>query len=394
MESTELHELGTEIFAAFSELSSVQDIAGHSVGKKLILEEQRFRLWAHSLGLHNQGHSSLDYRVRDAVAVKSRLADILAELKEHLENLRSVHRGERQPFEIAAAAAADFDDEASNRDSDSDSDARSTVTASTSPSHSSGDTSFHGIDFRMESVTETLDALYSLATKIKNPRNRPQRAVDELYKHIPAHVRKEFIQEREDVAIAIICHVQRQQLLEGLQQGELKAAGMSHEEVLERYASPSNWLIRRTGIANARRKQQFVYCKEHAERISRGPARDAPPPRPDETQLNDAPADDSKQPSQVQPGQGGHVPMQPGLGDSLARSLATSATRLDETFIKLDDLRSVISHQSRVSTVMNLRGEKLKWPPPPVQTASSGFFVCPYCKIICPRKYLAKEAWW
>lgn len=392
MESTELHELGTEIFAAFSELSSVQDIAGHSVGKKLISEEQRFRLWAHSLGLHNQGHSSLDYRVRDAVAVKSRLADILAQLKEHLENLVSVHRGERQPFEIAAVAAADSDDEASERDSDSD--ARSTATPSTSPSHSSGDTSFHEIDFRMESVTETLDALYSLATKIKNPRNRPQRAVDELYKHVPAHVREEFIQEREEVAIAIICHVQRQQLLEGLQHGELKTSGMSHEEVLEQYASPSNWLIRRTGIANARRKQQFVYCKEHAERISRGPARNAPPPRFDERQQNDAPAADEKQPFPIQSEQGGHMPMQPGLGDSLARSLATSATRLDETFIKLDDLRSVISHQSRVSTVMNLRGEKLKWPPPPVQTASSGFFVCPYCKIICPRKYLAKEAWW
>lgn len=204
MESTELHELGTKIFAGFSELSAAQNIASHSVGKKLISEEQRFRLWAHSLGLHHQGHSSLDYRVRDAVAVKSRLADILAELKGHLENLVSVHRGERQPFEIAAAAAADSDDGAS----DPDSDARSTATTSTSSSLSSDDTSFHEVDFRMDSVAETLNALYSLATKIRNPRNRPQRAVDELYKHVPAHVRKEFIQEREEASIAIICHIQ------------------------------------------------------------------------------------------------------------------------------------------------------------------------------------------
>ncbi|KAL1854330.1 hypothetical protein Daus18300_011516 [Diaporthe australafricana] len=374
MESTELHELGTEIFAAFSELSGIQDIASRSVGKRLISEEQRFRLWAHSLGLHNQGHSSLDYRVRDAVAVKSRLADILAELKGHLENLLAVHRGERQPFEIAAAAAAAAPSDGAY---DGDSDARST-----SPSLSSGDTSFYEVDFRMESVAETLDALYSLATKIKNPRNRPQLAIDELYKHIPAHVRKEFIQEREEAAIAIICHVQRQQLSEGLQHGGLKASGMSHDEVLEQYASPSNWLVRRTGIANARRRQQFVYWKEHAERIVRGPASNAPPPL-----YNDAPAADNKQP--FQPEQGEHVPIQPVLG----RSLATSATRLGETFVKLDDLKSVISHQSRVSTVMNLRGDKLEWPSPPVQTASSGFFTCPYCRIICPRKYLAKEAW-
>lgn len=218
MESTELHELGAEIFAAFLELSGVQDIASHSVGKKLISEEQRFRLWAHSLGLHNLGHSSLDYRVRDAVAVKSRLADILAELKEHLENLMSVHRGERQPFEIA-----DPDDGAS------DSDARSTATTSPSPSISSGETSFHEVNFRMESMTEILDALYSLATKIRNPRNRPQRTVDELYKHVPDNMRKEFILEREEAAIAIICYVQREQLSEGFQHGELKASGTSRD---------------------------------------------------------------------------------------------------------------------------------------------------------------------
>lgn len=389
MESTELHELGTETFAAFSELSGVQDIASHSVGKRLISEEQRFRLWAHGLGLHNVGHSSLDYRVRDAVAVKSRLADILAELKEHLENLVSVHRGERQPFETTAIAA-DRDDGAS----DCDSDARSTATISTSPPLSSDEESLYEVTFRMESIAEALDALYSLATKIRHPRNRPQRAVDELYKHVPADVRKAFILEREEASIAMICHVQRQQLLEGLQNGDLKASGTSHDEILEQYASPSRWLIRRAGIANARRKQQFVYWKEHAERINRGPAVNATHPGLDERQYNDASATDNNQSAQTQPGQGGHIPMQLGSGDNLSRSLATSATRLDETFVKLRDLNSVISHQSRVSTVMNLRGERLEWPSPPIQPAGNQFFICPYCKIICPRKYLAKEAWW
>lgn len=381
MESIELHELGNEVFDAFKDLSGVQDIASHSVGKRLISEEQRFMLWAHSLGLHNQGHSSLDYRVRDSVAVKSRLADILAELKEHLENLVSVHSGERQPFELAVAAAASPDDGASDRDSD----ARSMASTSTSPSLSSGETSLYEVDFRMESVAETLDALYSLAAKIRNPRNRPQRSVDELYKHIPADVRKEFIQEREESAIAMICHVLRQDLSEGLQPEELKASGMSHDEILKNYASPSNWLVRRTGIANARRKQQFVYWREHAERISRGPARDASLPRPKQRQYNNAPAADNKQLVQT---------MQPGLGASSRGSLATSATRFYESSIKQDDMKSVISNQSRVSTVMNLRGEKLEWPSPPVQTASNRFFTCQYCKIICPREYLATEAWW
>lgn len=383
MDSAELHGIGAEVFATFSELSGVGEIANDPVGKRLTTEEQRFRLWAHSLGLHNQGHSSLDYRVRDAVAVKSSLADVLAELKEQLENLVSVHRGERQPFEIGTAAFARPDDGESDRDSD----ARSTAATSTSPSLSSGETSLHEVNFRMESITELLDALYSLATKIRNPRNRPQRAIDELYKHVPAHLRKEFILEREEAAIAIISHVQRELLSEGLQNGELKAAGTSQEKILRRYASPSSWMVRRAGIANARRKQQFVYWKEHAERISRGLTG-----RPDGRQRKDAPAADSHRPPQAQTEQGGQEPMQPDLGADLTRSLATSATRLDETF-NMDDLRSAMSQLSRVSTVMNLRGEKLEWPSPPAQTSGSGFFTCPYCKIICPRKYLAKEAW-
>lgn len=389
MESTELHELGAEVFAAFSGLNGVKDIANNSIGKKLITEEQRFSLWAHSLGLRNQGHSSLDYRVRDAVAVKSSLAGILAELKEQLENLASVHHGERQPFEIAAVLTGGSDDGTS----DGDSDARSTATTSTSPSLSSSETSLHEVNFRIESMKELLDVLYSLATKIRNPRYRPQRAVDDLYKHVPAHMRNEFILEREEAAIAIVCHVQREQLSEGLQRGELKACGISHDDILEQYASPSNWLVRRVGIANARREQQFVYWKEHTERISRGPAGKAPPPRPDARQHNDAPAADNQQPTHTQPEQGEHVPMHPDLEANLTRSLATSATRLDETF-NLDDMKSTISHKSRVSTVMNLRGEKLEWPSPPAQTSSSGFFTCPYCKIICPGKYLAKEVWW
>lgn len=384
MESTELHELGAEVFAAFSELTGVRDIANDSTDKRLVTEEQRFRLWAHSLGLHNQGHSSLDYRVRDVV-VNSSLADILSELKEHLENLVSVRRGERQPFETAAAATGVPDDGASDRDSD----ARSTATTSTSPSLSDGKTSFREVTFRIESITETLDALYSLATEIRNPRNRPQRAVDDLYKHVPAHMRREFILEREEAAVAIICYVQRELLSEGLQKGELKAAGTSHDDILEQYASPSNWLVRRVGIANARRKQQFSYWKQHGGRISRGLPDNPQLPRSDGKQHNDAPAADSHQPTQTQSEEGARMPMQP----YLTRSLATPATTFGET-LNSDDFKSAISHQSHISTVLNLRGEKLGWPSPPAQTSSSGFFTCPYCKIICPAKYLANEAWW
>jgi hypothetical protein len=86
----ELQALGSGIFNAFKRLADelcrlprTTDLRSEHY---IVAEEQRFRLWDHSLGLHQKGHSFLDYRVRDAVVVRSHLAEILVELKEHLEN--------------------------------------------------------------------------------------------------------------------------------------------------------------------------------------------------------------------------------------------------------------------------------------------------------------------
>src|SRR4051794_25702184 len=54
--------------------------------RRVAAEEERFRLWARTLGLFQIGHASLDYRVRDASFIKASLTDLLAELQDHLEN--------------------------------------------------------------------------------------------------------------------------------------------------------------------------------------------------------------------------------------------------------------------------------------------------------------------
>lgn len=392
MASTELHLVGSSIFESFNNLTTPGDLRGGAVRTKLTSEEQRFRLWAHSLGLHRSGHASLDYRVRDATAIKSRLADILYELKDQLQNLVSIQKGERQPFSVNDTLAHD-DSDAEGLESGS-AGVRSVPESQSGPASPSicadSSISFDEVELRVESVTETLDALYSLATKIKNPRNRPSRTNQELYKRVPADIRDDFIREREHIAIEVVSYVQRQQLVECLKRNEFHAANMTEQYVLEQYASPKSWLMRRAGLANARRQQQFLYWKEHAERISKGPATAALHPSAADTPQQQGavgnmavtrqqPATSAWQPDLLRPGP--------------ETSLATSATRLDDV-VKLDDISSVISHQSRVSTVMNLRGERLEWPDPPRQTVSVAFFTCPYCKIICPRSYLAKGAWW
>ncbi|UKZ76990.1 hypothetical protein TrVFT333_004706 [Trichoderma virens FT-333] len=59
------------------------------------------------------------------------------------------------------------------------------------------------------------------------------------------------------------------------------------------------------------------------------------------------------------------------------------------TALKPGDVRSVISYQTRVSTVISPRGKKMEWPDPPRVDLIRGYFIC-HCKTLCPEKYLQK----
>jgi hypothetical protein len=360
VESVELYSLATGIFKAFQELTDASDASSTSNLERRNYE--RFRLLSSNLGIHRQGHASLDYRVRDAMVVKARFADILGNLQEHLDNLLSISRGERRPFE--------------EEDGDTGSSAGSSTSADAVSERSDG--SFHEVDFRHRSITEALDALYSVATKIRHPRNRPQRTTRELYKHVPPHLREIYIREREAAEIVAVSYLQRQSLL----------ANFDASEPLERYISQESFLVRRIGIANARRKQQFIYWKEHANRISHGPTTDTvlKDPQGKMPQVEETPLVPQQLPGDA---------LQADAPSAPGKSLATSATKLDETQVKLDDLQSVISHQSQASTTMTQRW-KIEWPLPPemlIRNTTSNFFTCPYCHVICPREYLTKAGW-
>ncbi|RSL91091.1 hypothetical protein CDV31_015543 [Fusarium ambrosium] len=227
---------------------------------RISTEHQRFILWAQSLGLSQVGHASLDYRVRDASVVKASLADLLTELGDHLENLASILLGSRQPLEQ--------DPGSSNQDQEASSEAALSDDQSSLSSLSSFG-SFREVDFRLESVSKRLDALYELASRIRSPRNRPQRPAEELYKHIPEKQRADYIKSQKEIEISRVFYVQKQQLLQGFAAGQLEELGISQDQLLQEYSSPDYWLIRRTGVANARRKQQFVYWRRHAKLLSR-----------------------------------------------------------------------------------------------------------------------------
>lgn len=239
--------------------------------------------------------------------------------------------------------------------------------------------SFQEAEFRLSSVTTRLDSLYKLASRIRSPRNRPQRLTKDLYKHVPESQRAEYIQNQEQIEISVVSYVQRQQLMEWVNDEQLQELGLGRETLVAQYASASHWLIARTGKANARRKQQFLYWKKHSRLLGLDVTEAAPAVAqlPVNAVALPQPAAASSQASKQAP----------------AKSMGTSVTKMNLETMGPEDMRSVISHRSRVSTVASPRGEDLAWPPAPSHLAGHKYFPCPYCGILCPERYLNGDDW-
>ncbi|KAF6790326.1 hypothetical protein CSOJ01_14597 [Colletotrichum sojae] len=308
-----LQSLGVEVFKIFQKLIEQPWISDELTvlpsRRSIESEEERFRLWTQSMGLMQVGHASLDYRVRDSSVIKSSLTDVLSELLDHLENLMSIILGSRLPAERDRTIGKDGSIASDESDDE------------TSVS-SFGSNSFHEADFRLSSVVERLDALYKLAARIRNPRNRPQRPTRDLYKHIPEGGRAQYRENQEQIETALVAFVQQRHLLESVTEEQLQNLDTSRGDLLEQYASGTYWLIRKIGLANARRKQQFVYWEGHAQLLARDVAMKAPIIRKLDPATTIA---------------GAEVPVA-GHVEQPASSVATSATRLISEITGPDDL--------------------------------------------------------
>lgn len=68
-------------------VNSLDTHQGHGVESEALQDEfGRFRVWSGNLGVLQKGHSSLDYRLRDAPLLSNEVSKLLKELE---ENLRS-----------------------------------------------------------------------------------------------------------------------------------------------------------------------------------------------------------------------------------------------------------------------------------------------------------------
>ncbi len=88
-----LATIGHRIYRSFGPLEVASRSHEHedSFASALLNEFQRFGLWAKNLGLYNLGHSSLDYRFRDAPVVKEYTSHLLIDLEKSISKSRFPH---------------------------------------------------------------------------------------------------------------------------------------------------------------------------------------------------------------------------------------------------------------------------------------------------------------
>lgn len=206
---------------------------------------------------------------------------------------------------------------------------------------SDGDDDESVIDMLLGSITGTIDKLYRLSFKIRNPAMRLGFSRSLKYHEVDPETGVDLIDQLRDYDRRHI-----EQLI-----------------CLYRSTSPENvkndFLVQRLAKANTRRRQQFKHWKKRS-------------------QFDTLPKADEGQ---------------PGTAVLKTPSRPSTATFLDLSKVSLDDSLSIVSSSTIAITKYEEKGDSFSIPPPPNYLWVKDEFECPYCFTLCPRKLLNQTNW-
>ncbi|KAL8861930.1 MAG: hypothetical protein Q9178_001800 [Gyalolechia marmorata] len=313
----------------------------------LITQAQRYELWAENLGLYQSGHSSLDYRFRDAPSIFMLTHRLLNHLLETLPIVEEAaasggfgpSRNIMAPIGTAGTKPTGANDKSEDPDDDLDSDEEEMLA-------SYQDGSLTGMALvRLESI---IDRLYRLSFRIQDPAARLGVAKASQYRDFD-----------EDTNIDLM--------------NEYAKADRTHvRELLKQISGTSadEYLVSRLSQANTLRRKQFGQWRRHKIKLKSSL-------RPEK------PVEESKRPPghRTLPIPGNRNPSRP-----------STATAIADKHIDLDDGTSLISTSTYIQP-HDADAAGINMPTPPRIPITKREFECPYCYILCSRKTLEKQNW-
>ncbi|KAL2796646.1 hypothetical protein BJX66DRAFT_299557 [Aspergillus keveii] len=323
-----LGAVGKEVLQEFTNLIALVD---QEYQPNVSNEMQRFDLWASSLGLYHTGHSSLDYRFRDSPPLFQYALGLLNDLLETLSIVAQLAEETSGPADVDDISGGDVDSEEED--------------LSSYPSEEL-------IKEYLCNITITVDRLYALSFKVRNPAARTGLSRGLSGKDLD-----------DDTRI----------LIEGFKRWDLEHIidlFRTWRNDVKREDLENHFLVRRLALANTHRRQQFKYWERRRAKYERY-----------------------------------HRAAMAGLGQSgKARSTGmtnsehgilsepTTATGIGAAILADFDNESMGSKASYA-----LKGDEIEekniLPAPPEIDPELREFECPYCFILCSRRTLQPGAW-
>ncbi|KAL9615713.1 MAG: hypothetical protein Q9160_009315 [Pyrenula sp. 1 TL-2023] len=210
----------------------------------------------------------------------------------------------------------------------------------------------------LTNITDTLDRLYRLSIKIRNPRNRIGASRARSFKNLDEETNIDSIEASLPFEKAHIQEVFA--FLQGRSPSKFE----------------SDYLVNRLASANIQRRQQFGHWRRHRTKLEQ--ASRARPHLPTETMM------DLPQPKE-------HAELttaysKPATAADLYPVLASIDT-------SVDDVKSVTTDRTVLIDDGKDENNWIQIPPLPLRYRLSKEFECPYCFVICDRRMSTDSKW-
>ncbi|KFX93014.1 hypothetical protein V490_05038 [Pseudogymnoascus sp. VKM F-3557] len=331
----------------------------------------RFRLWAANIGALSRGHSSLDYRLRDAPVVLEGASKLLSELQKELYETCLVLSGARLPYEAQVSSRAGNDD-----DSETSSLLSSDSELSSDGSSDSGDEKVASTELsqRVSALSNINDNLYRLSRSIRAPASHSRSLKALSHRPRDPETGVDLLEQFAVVDLAFTKDLYSQ-LRQNAQGQNEKCPILDDADLV---------MIKRLARGVTRRRQQFLYWKKHREKLDFFAEKEIskiPKPAPTIQLQGDAGLHASLP----------HAPKAPTETSRPKTTLTeTTATQFISPAPVHDGTQSVTSY---ATTARGLDGSRVEFPKLPKNIKEGKDFECPYCQMICPPHYQTARAW-
>jgi hypothetical protein len=223
-----------------------------------------------------------------------------------------------------------------------------------------------------QKVSDALDRLYRIATKLRNPTTRHISERIALFKHIDADT-------GVDLMIPYAEYDQRHinELLSQRVVNTDNERKVSQVETESRRAEKPHFLVSRLAQGNTLRRKQFYQWRRHRLKLEYAVYSSSERPEEHSMQVVRKKA-----------------PLVLGAPSTIGYSAPTTATNLNVQTINWDEDRSIVSVSEYAANANALKEDLAYFPDPPRKKEGTRYFECPYCFTICPNAYLkTQDAW-